>query len=96
MPLCLETGSNRRGTTGRGRGSTQGSLEKFQPMKIQRTRLVNLAYVPRKLLQVLLEAGSWHMKEKKIIENRQCGFAKGNMLDQPDSCYNEMTRSIDE
>ena len=48
------------------------------------------------MVQVLLEASSQHVKEKEVTENRQCGFAKGNMLDQPDSCYNEITRSTDE
>jgi len=48
------------------------------------------------MVQVLLEAISQHMKEKKVTENRQRGYAKSNMLDQPDSWYNEMTRSMDE
>lgn len=48
------------------------------------------------MLQVLLEDDSQHTKEKKVTENRQCGFAKGNTLGQPDSCYNEMTRFVDE
>lgn len=36
------------------------------------------------------------MKEKKVTENRQCGFVKGDVLDQHNSCYSEMTRSMDE
>lgn len=48
------------------------------------------------MAQVPLEANPHHMKEKKVTENRQCAFAKGDMLDQPNSCYNEMARSMDE
>lgn len=47
------------------------------------------------MAQVLLEASFQPMKQKKVTENRQHGFAKGNMLDQPDSFCNEMTISVD-
>lgn len=48
------------------------------------------------MAQVLLEASPHHMKEKKVTESRQCGFVKDDVLDQPNSCYNEITRSVNE
>lgn len=48
------------------------------------------------MAQVPLEASPHHMKEKEVTESRECGLVKGDMLDQPDSCYYEITRPLNE
>lgn len=49
------------------------------------------------MARVPLKAGPHHTK-KKVTDSRQCRFVRDDLLvlDQPNSCYNEITRSMND